>query len=94
MIRFHSFSKRPKHFLSFTGLTVDEFLKLERSIKVDWREERNKKLKANRIRKIGGGRKLALQELKDRLLVFLVYAKVYPSYLLLEYLFNVDESNI
>lgn len=94
MIRFISLSKRPRHFLNFTGITVDEFLKLERSIKVDWQKTRIKKLKTNRIRKIGGGRRLALQELEDRLLVFLIYAKIYPYYLLLEYLFNVDESNI
>jgi len=94
MFRFESLSKRPRHFLNFTGLTVPEFLKLKNSIKEDWQAIRTAKFKTNRVRRVGGGRKLALEQLEDRLLVFLVYAKLYSSYLLLEYLFGVDESNI
>lgn len=94
MLRFNSLSKRPKHFLNFTGLTVQEFIKLKDSIKTDWQKTRATKYKVNRIRKVGGGRKLSLPDLEDRLLVFLIYAKLYPAYLLLEYLFNIDESNI
>ncbi|MCD6149693.1 transposase family protein [bacterium] len=87
-------SQRPRHFHNFTGLTVKEFNKLKELIETEWKQARRSKLKTNRIRKIGGGRKLKLPELEDRLLVFLLYAKLYTSYLLLEYLFNVDESNI
>lgn len=94
MLRFNSLSKRPRHFHNFTGLTIQEFFKLTDSIKTDWQQARATKYKANRIRKIGGGRKLSLANLEDRLLVFLIYAKLYSSYLLLEYLFNIDESNI
>ena len=94
MLRFNSLSRRPRHFHNFTGLTVKEFLKLRNSIKTDWQTARTAKYKTDRIRKVGGGRKLSLADLNDRLLVFLIYAKLYPSYLLLEYLFNVDESNI
>lgn len=95
MMRFDSLSKRPKHFLNFTGFTVKEFIKLKYSIKDDWLEQKSKRYKQiNRIRKIGGGRKQKISKLEDRLLVFVIYAKLYPSYLLLEYLFNVDESNI
>jgi len=94
IIKFKSLSQRPRHFHNFTGLTVKEFNKLKELIETEWKQARRSKLKTNRIRKIGGGRKLKLPELEDRLLVFLLYAKLYTSYLLLEYLFNVDESNI
>ncbi len=96
MLRFNSLSKKPKHFLNFTGLTINEFNKLISHIEDDWQLQRKQRLKPieDRQRKLGGGRKLKLSELKDRVLVFTVYAKLYSSYLLLEYLFNVDESNI
>jgi len=94
MVKFKSLSQKPRHFHNFTGLTVEEFNKLKELIEAEWKQARQSKLKTNRIRKIGGGRKLKLPELEDRLLVFLLYAKLYTSYLLLEYLFNVDESNI
>lgn len=94
MLRFKSLSKRPRHLLNFTGLKLDEFAKLEKTIKEDWQAVRKAKLKTDRIRKIGGGRKLKLDKPEDRLLVFLIYARHYLSYLLLEYLFGVDESTI
>lgn len=94
MLRFFSLAQRPRHFESFTGLTPLEFLKLKQSLQADWQTLRQKRMKIKRIRKIGGGRKLKLSALEDRLLVFLVYARLYPSYLLLEHLFNIDEANV
>lgn len=94
MMRYNSLQRRPFHFRNFTGLTTDECEKLIQSIQSDWQSQRDKRFKQDRIRKIGGGRKLALSNFQDRLLVFLVYAKIYPSYLMLEYLFGIDESNI
>ncbi len=94
MLRFKSLSQKPRHFHNFTGLTVVEFNKLKELIKSEWQQTKQDKYKINRIRKVGGGRKLKLSNLEDRLLVFLMYAKTYTSYLLLEYLLNIDESNI
>lgn len=95
MLNFNSLSKKPRHFHNFTGFTLAEFSALVQSISDDWEELRSQKRKqTGRKRKAGGGRKLALPDLDDRLLVFLVYAKLYSSYLFLEYLFDVDESNI
>lgn len=96
MLNFNSLSKRPKHFLNFTGLTIDEFNKLISLIADDWQLQREKRLKPinKRKRKLGGGRRLKLFNLEDRILVFTIYAKHYLSYLLLEYLFNIDESNV
>lgn len=92
MMRFNSLANRPKHFYGFTGYTVDEFRALAQSVRADWEALRSSRFKPDRIRKIGGGAKLKLPDLEDRLLLFCLYAKVYCVYLLLEYLFNVDES--
>ena len=94
MLNFKSLSKKPRHFHNFTGLTISEFDKLKKSIEEEWKELRLSKHKTKRIRKVGGGRKLKLPELEDRLLVFLLYSKLYTSYLLLEYLLNIDESTV
>ena len=94
MLNFESLAKQPMHFRNFTGLSVEEANKLIALIQPDWERQRKEKLKTDGIRKPGGGRKLDIPEFKDRLLVFFIYAKVYPTYLFLEYLFSVDQSNI
>ena len=94
MLNFESLAKQPMHFRSFTGLSVEEARKLVKLVQPDWQRQRKEKLKTDGIRKPGGGRKLNIPNFADRLLVFLIYAKIYPTYLFLEYLFNVDQSNI
>lgn len=97
MMRFNSLKQRPRYFLSFSGLTVEEFTQLVAKIKQDWldyRIERLNKNNPNRKRKIGGGRKKELATLEDQLLLILVWSRLYPSYLFLEYLFGIDESTI
>lgn len=94
-MHYTSFKLRPKHFLSFTGLKVEEFDRLVRDIRNEWIKQRLLRLTENnphRIRKIGGGRKQVLDTLEDQLLLTLLWTKLYSSYLLLEYLFGVDES--
>jgi len=97
MIRYKTLKQHPKHFLRFTGLKVKEFDKLVSEIHSDYLNQRIKRLNKNnpnRIRKIGGGRKKILSTLEDQLLLTLVWAKLYPSYLVLEYFFGVDESTV
>ena len=58
-MRYNNLKQRPKHFLSFTGLTVAEFDKLVKDNQEDWQEQRIQRLlknRPNRKRKIGGGR--------------------------------------
>lgn len=94
MMNFSSLAQRPKQFHSFTGFQVAEFASLAETIKADWEELRQQNLKQDRVRKIGGGAKPKLPRLEDRLLIYCVYAKLYLPYILLEYLFGVDESTI
>lgn len=96
-MRYNNLKQRPKHFLSFTGLTVSEFDKLVLDNRQDWQERRNSRLiknLPNRKRKLGGGRKFALETFEDQLLLTLLFAKSYCSCLLLEYLFNIDSSTV
>lgn len=96
-MRYNNLKQRPKHFLSFTGLTVPEFDKFIQDNRQDWQEQRTKRLLKNRLnrqRKIGGGRKFALPAFEDQLLLTLILAKSYCSCLLLEYLFSIDSSTV
>jgi hypothetical protein len=96
MLRYHSLRQRPRCFQSFTSLTVEEFDRLVDDIRDDWIRQRQERLKpfTERKRKEGGGRKQALQTLEDQLLLTLSWVRIYPVYLILEYLFNVDESTV
>lgn len=88
---------RPKCFLAFTGLKVEEFNRLAALIHSDWimqRKERLEKQNPNRKRKEGGGRKYSLETLEDQLLLTLVWSRLYLIYLTIEYLFEVDESTV
>ena len=97
MTQYISLKQRPKHFLAFTGLKVEEFDRLVVEIKQNWIDQRIERLNKNnpkRKRKFGGGRKRILNTLEDQLLITLFWAKLYSGYLLLEYLFDVDESTV
>lgn len=94
-MRYFNLRKQPRHFQVLTGLKVDEFDRLVALIKPSWETQRLQTLKNNRPdrqRKIGGGRKRILNTLEEQFLLCLIWAKLYPSYLVLEYFFGLDES--
>lgn len=96
-MNYNKLKQRPKHFQSFTGLTVEEFNELVNQIRGDWKHQRIERLinnNPNRQRKLGGGRKHIIAKLEDQLLLTLIWSKFYLSYLLLEYMFGPDESTI
>lgn len=96
MLNYTKLSKKPSDFRSFTGLDVQEFDSLYQRIEPEYEQaERERLLSArpDRKRKIGGGGKFHLS-LKDRLLMLLVYYRLYVTYTLAGYLFNLDQSNI
>lgn len=96
-MNYNNLKQHSKHFLSFTGLSVAEFDKLVKDNQQEWQEQRIQRLlknRPNRQRKIGAGRKFALPNLEDQLLLTLILAKHYCSCLLLEYLFNIDASTV
>lgn len=96
-MRYISLRRRPKCFLAFSGLTVEEFDRLVAIIHDDWIFQRSERLDKNlphRKRKPGAGRKYELPNLEDQLLLTLVWSRLYLIYLALEYLFDVDESTV
>lgn len=84
--------RKPKHFMNFTGLTPEQFDALLEAVRPEYEvQERARKGGKGRRRGIGGGRKFKLA-LAQRRLMSLVYYRLYVSYLLLGYLFGLDDS--
>lgn len=98
MLSYDRLSKKPLLFKSFTGLTVQEFDNIyNKEIITRYVKHESKRLsskrKENRKRKIGAGRHFKLN-LKDRLVMLLVYYRLYITYTLAGFLFDLDQSNI
>jgi hypothetical protein len=87
-------SRKPLLFKSFTGLTVAEFDALCKDIGGMYRKYEIKRLSAKRReRHIGAGRPFKLG-LQNRLLMLLVYCRMYITYTLAGFLFDIDQSNV
>ncbi len=70
-------SKKPKQFLSVTGLTVTQFDSLSKEIQKHYKTTEEKRLsKQKRKRGIGAGRHFE-HSLKDRILMLLMYYRMY-----------------
>jgi hypothetical protein len=99
LLSYERLSRKPILFKSFTGLTVQEFDDIyNKEIAKRYVKHENKRLsckrKENRKRKTGAiGRHFKLQ-LKDRFLMLLVYYRLYITYTLSGFLFDLDQSNI
>jgi hypothetical protein len=87
-------SKKPRLFRSFTGLEIFKFDTICREIELRYQEYEKKRLsKKRRIRNIGAGRPFDLK-VRDRFVMLLVYYKLYITYTLSGFLFNLDQSNV
>jgi len=87
--------KKPLLFRSFTGLTVLEFDKINREIESKYEEYERRRLlsKRNRKRDVGAGRPFKLKA-RERLLMLLIYYRLYITYTLSGFLFDLDQSNV
>ena len=86
-------AKKPKQFLSITGLTVTQFDSLSKEIQKHYKITEAKRLSKNRERKIGAGHKFD-HPLKDRIIMLLMYYRMYTTYDLLGMIFDLDKSNV
>jgi hypothetical protein len=87
-------AKKPKLFLSVTGLTVPQFDSLSKEIQKQYKTTEVKRLSKNkRQREIGAGHKFN-HSIKDRVLMFLMYYRMYTTYDMLGMIFDLDKSNI
>jgi hypothetical protein len=88
-------SKKPLLFRSFTGLEISEFNEIYTEIESRYNEHERKRLsrKKKRERNVGAGRPFKLK-VKERFLMLLVYYRLYITYTLSGFLFDLDQSNI
>jgi hypothetical protein len=81
-------------FHTFTGLTPKEFDKIYTQLEQQYPQYEKKRLtRRKRKRTISTGRPYKLR-LKERTLMLLMYYRLYITYSLLEYLFDLDQSNV
>jgi hypothetical protein len=97
LLSYDRLSRKPLLFKSFTGLTVQEFDDIynKKIVKICGKYDLQRLSKRkNRKRDIGAtGRHFKL-DVKDRLLMLLVYYRLYITYTLTGFLFDLDQSNI
>jgi hypothetical protein len=94
MLTYEKLQRKPKRFQAFTGVTVAQFAEILRALRPIYVEfEQERLTRPDRKRKIGGGRNFSLS-LEDRLMVTLMYFRLYVSHALLGYLFNLDGTNV
>ena len=96
MLSYERLSKKPLLFKSFTGLTVQEFDDIfDKEITKRYAKHEIQRLskRKDREREIGAGRHFKLNK-RDRFVMLLVYYRLYITYTLSGFLFNLDQSNI
>ena len=97
MLSYERLAKKPLLFKSFTGLTIKEFDEIYDEIAKRYVKHEIKRLSEEkdlkRERKIGAGRHFILNT-RDRFLMLLVYYRLYITYTLVDFLFDLDKSNI
>jgi hypothetical protein len=94
MMKYLYVSKYPKVFLKMTGLTVEEFDELLKTVKPIYQQAELKRLSyPNRQRAIGGGQSAELDE-RDQILLSVVWLRVYPTHDVLGYFFGVSQPTV
>jgi DDE superfamily endonuclease len=94
MLTVKKLRRKPKHFHNFTGLTPEQFDELLAVVEPIYQQAEEERLEnPNRLRARGAGRKFNLQ-LPERLLMSLMYLRLYVTQTLLGYLFDLDSSNV
>ena len=89
-------SKKPSLFRSFTGLEISEFNAIYAEIESTYNEHERKRLsRRKRERKVGAaGRSFKLKVKERFFLILLVYYRLYITYTLSGFLFDLDQSNV
>jgi len=94
MLNYEKLSRKPSVFRSFTGLKVPEFDALYTKIHGKYAAYEEKRLqREDRKRGVGAGHPFKLN-LRNRLLMLLVYHRLYVTSTLLGFLFDLGQSNV
>lgn len=93
-LSYDNLKDKPKILQAFTGLTHEEYISLLATFSREWVKDvrRRAKGKKDRKRKAGGGRKLGIESMADRLLFILFYLKTYPIQEVLAFHFDLSQS--
>lgn len=95
MFRYARLVAKPQQVLRFTGLTVEQFTRLARRLASLWEAAEQRRLaRPDRQRAIGAGRQYTLARIEDKLLVVLVFYRLYLTEELMSWLFGLHRSNI
>ena len=96
MISYARLFKRPLLFRSFTGLTVSEFDSIYIEIESKYNEHERRRHLSNRKKRqrdVGAGRPFKLI-VRERFLMLLIYYRLYITFTLSGFLFDLDQSNV
>ena len=94
MITVAKLRRKPRHFQAFTGVTVAEFDQLLAQVVPAYEADRECRRNRNdQPRPLGVGHPFTLA-LPERLLMALMYLRLYVGQSLLAYLFDLDQSNV
>lgn len=94
MLTVKKLRRKPKHFHNFTGLTPQQFDELLAALEPLYEQAEQERLEnPDRLRARGAGRNFNLR-LPERLLMSLMYFRLYVTQALLGYLFDLDSSNV
>lgn len=87
-------SKRPASFRSLTGLRVDEFEEIYQTVGQAIETYHSEGLQRRvRTRAVGGGGQYR-NDTRNRLLMALIWLRLYPTYEVLGFIFDLDKSNV
>ena len=95
MITYESLAARPSAFTSLSGLTLADFEALYRDFAAAYAQDRQQSLtRAGRPRRraVGGGTPFT-HDGRTRLLMVLVFLRVYPTYEVLSFFFSLHKAN-
>lgn len=98
MLSYEKLSRKPLQFKSFTGLSVKQFDDVFKEIESKYPKYEIKRLstkrKYRRERAVGGGGRRFKLVIEDRVILVLVYYRLYITYTLTGFLFDLDQSNV
>jgi hypothetical protein len=96
LLSYDRLSRKPLLFKSFIGLSIKQFDDIYDEIESKYTKHEIKRLsyRKDRERSIGAeGRHFKL-DVKNRIIMVLVYYRLYLTYTLMEFLFGLDQSNV
>ena len=94
MTVYEKLRRRPAVFRNLTGLSIEEFEALYQQLVNDIeRYDETRLEQGERQRAVGAGRRYD-HDARNRLLMAMIWLRVYPTYEVLGFIFDLDKSNI